>query len=359
MTVQFDFSDHKVAGFNIAKGTNYDQDLIFNESYMVLGELQTSKHIYATYNLFVVGDLHAKQITVKGMLFVTGDINATNLEVQKNICCNGRINVKEISGFQDIFSNEINCNKLYCGKNIIAMTTICTEKSLVAEESVVVGEGIIGRGEFRSANAVIKDFFDFDGEVSGQVFEISTLNTTVGNSGENERTFPSTTSLPMAELVQLYFDFKMEIFNKIEYAASIEEEEGLIRILSELVADTTESFSNILWKFNEVVSYSYKNKITNIYDFLVLIQAKDILPDSLCNYETVSGVFDEMLINAQERLHDLEFSVSSQSQFANALKIAVDYRDSLGETNYEIIMNKIFSSIGILFGTVKKTLKEV
>lgn len=359
MAIQFDYSAEKVMGLNILHAQEYEDDLLFNESYLVLGNIETDKHIHATYDLFVIGDLYANRVTVNGSLIIFGNIITNFLQVQKDIFCSGKIDVQNINGFRNIFSHEINCNEIYCTGNLITMSTMNVDKALNSDGIVVVCEGIIGAGNFNAKNVIVNDYFEFQGKVLGNIFEISTMTTIQPVSQSEQREHIDIGNKDIPQLAFVYFNLKKEIQKQFDLMTQTEDEETIRAALLELTKENSLDYAELFGIFEEVVKYSYGNKIKDIFDYLILIRAKTLLPTSLSSYETVSGVFDVILKNAGHNVSELDFQVKSQKHFAEALKIAVDYRIDLGEQNYKHVMEKIFSSIGILYSTVRKTLNEV
>ena len=77
--IQFNSGDHVLGNKNVTEAVITDGDIVFNESYVVIGESLEAKNIHATYDLDVVANIVAVTISVNGNLFVKGDIEAEDL----------------------------------------------------------------------------------------------------------------------------------------------------------------------------------------------------------------------------------------------------------------------------------------
>ena len=94
--LQFNSGDHVLGGKNITEAISSEGDIVFNESYIVIGDLLEAVHIHATYDLRVLGDIKAEQITVNGSLFVDGDIESDSLLCRGEFICTGVVRVANV-----------------------------------------------------------------------------------------------------------------------------------------------------------------------------------------------------------------------------------------------------------------------
>lgn len=349
MVKQFDYTGNTINGYGILNAEHFKDDVIFNESYIVFGELKSDENIHACYNLTVFGNMSAKKIIVNGSLIVFGNITSDYVKVQKDIFCNGNVDVGELNGYANVFAKAVNSTQIFCGNKMIVDETININELCEVENIMVACEGIIGSGRLKVKNAVANDFFEFTGTVEGKVFEIYAMEKNMQLSGistieEKQKTVDDYTY----EYRKSYYGVEKQIFN----TAEIKDPNQLLNLLSKLVINKV-SFDDIYEQFKKIIDYSYRGDINNIYDYLIIINADNKLPLSLRNYETVSDVFDVMLKNAKDKLNKMSFSVNSSKQFAEAVTIATQYKDYLAE-DYEFIMDSVFSSIGIKYNTVKK-----
>ena len=93
--IQFNSGDHVLGNKNVTEAVITDGDIVFNESYVVIGESLEAKNIHATYDLDVVANIVAVTISVNGNLFVKGDIEADEVICRGSFYCTGEARVKK------------------------------------------------------------------------------------------------------------------------------------------------------------------------------------------------------------------------------------------------------------------------
>lgn len=343
--IQFNTSETVIDGVNIAKAVQSDKKLVFNESYTMIGERLRAPSVYACYDLTVIGDMEVENIEVKGNLYVTGNIKAKQLSCLKAITCNGDIDSEAISG-SEIVANNIACHSITCLGIIIAKTTIDIGASLETKKSVITGEGILGSGQFSARNAVTTDYFDFYGDVQGTVLELET-GVTFGE--------PHTAPLKEETLVEASDKLKAKIVAEIKQAGAIGEEQ-LIELVNQLSSIDGDMLSDWRKLTENLTELSYLDKITNLRDYLIIIMAKKFLPEEIVGYETVEHVSKRLLAEVEKRLDTLEFRAKDIEDFAYALKIVTLCENEL-RIDTDEMLDRIFQSIGIKYRTVKSFLE--
>ena len=93
--IQFNSGDHVLGNKNVAEAVTTDGDIVFNESYVVIGESLEARDIHATYDLDVLTDVVSRTISVNGNLFVKGDIEADEIICRGSFYCTGEVRVKK------------------------------------------------------------------------------------------------------------------------------------------------------------------------------------------------------------------------------------------------------------------------
>lgn len=342
---QFDTSETVVGGVNVAEAVSSDKKLVFNESYTVAGKKLTAPSVYACYDLTVIGDMEVEEIEVKGNLYVMGDIKAKQLSCLKAIICSGDIDSATISG-TEIVANNIVCNSITCPGNIVVRTTIDISESLKTEEAVMAGEGILGSGQFLAKNTVAAEYFEFHGDIQSKVLELET-NATFGKS--------HTTSPEEETLEALSAKLKEKIADKLKKAGEVNEDQ-LVKLVDQL--STIDKDMLVDWKrlTENLIELSYLDKVTNLRDYLIIIMATKLLPKEIIGYETIEHVFGELLPEVEKELDTLPFHAKNIEDLAYALKIV-----TLCETELRIdkneVLDRIFQSIGIKYKTVSSFLE--
>ena len=342
--IQYDTSELIVGGVNIAEALQSDRKIVFNESYTIMGGKVAVPSIYACYNLTVVGDLEVDEIEVKGNLWVIGNIKTEKLSCLNTIICSGDIDAETIFA-SEIVANDIACDSISCTGNVVIRTTIDVRKSLQSEKNIIAGEGILGNGQLSAKNAVAAEYFAFEGEVSGKVMELDT---------------DTSYSMPHTKIKEgLSFDeasqiLKKKISEELQKAGEINENQ-LVECVKQL-SETDNDFLSDWTKLTEdLVELSYKDKITNLRDYLIVKMALKLLPKEIISYETLEHVFSHLVIDAEKELDTLPFRAKNVEDLSYALKI-VTLCDNELQIDKDEAFDRIFQSIGIKYKTVKSFL---
>ena len=322
---QFDTSDIIVGGANITEAISCDDRLVFNESYIVTGSNLRAPSLYACYDLTVIGDVEVDDIEISGNFYVMGSIKAKKISCLKSIICSGDIDAKEIYG-NEVIANDIACHSIACPGNILAKTTIDISDSLQSDRSVMAGEGILGNGTFVSKNAVAVEYFDFQGEVLGKVIEVDDVSTIL----------------------------RKKISEELYKAGEIDENQ-LVEFVKQLSKIDDDMMSDWMKLTEDLVELSYKDRITNLRDYLIIIMATKLLPKEIVGYETIEHVFNNLLIEVEKELDTLPFRAKSIADLAYALKIVI-LCDNEIQIDQDEALDRIFQSIGIKYKTVKSFL---
>lgn len=184
--IQFNSGDYVVGNKNVAEAVTTNGDIVFNESYVVIGESLEARNILATYDLDVMTDIVADTISVNGNLFVKGDIEADEIICMGSFFCMGDVRVNKCNLGSNAMIGSVVGKELYVGGDLFIKTTIDTDSILEADGLVVAGEGIMGDGSFKAKAAIANEYFEFIGKSKTKVYEISEMEyTEVTNSPDD------------------------------------------------------------------------------------------------------------------------------------------------------------------------------
>lgn len=339
-TIQFDTSDSALGGENIVQAIETDREVCFNESYTVIGEKLEAPKIYATYDLSVIGDLCADNVEINGDLLVNGNIKAKSLRCRRLVCA-GKVSVNSLLCAEDIMAKSVAVDDIQTQGSAIVIDSFNVSDTCEVERNVIAGEGISGNGQMTVENAIAGDYFDFDGDISGHYFEISTmLNEDPEKAGNEEKTGGSnyeTFADELKDFLKRFVDGVIEM-----------EEDDIIAQLRECAEYQKVSFDEIEYLFEEIDRISYYNEITNLKDYLLVRYAELRFPQQFKEYETISYVFTTLLENTD--VEELEYSANSLLELVMSLRIITSiYEGALDE-----YADKIFSFIGLKYSFVNK-----
>ena len=184
--IQYNSGDHVLGNKNVAEAVTTDGDIVFNESYIVVGESLEARNIHATYDLDVMTDIVAGRISVNGNLFVKGDIEADEIICRGSFYCTGEVRVNKCNLGSYAMVGSVIGKEVYAAGDLFIKTTIDTDSSLEVDGLVVAGEGIMGDGSFMAKAAIANEYFEFSGKNNSKVFEISEMEFTEVSASEND-----------------------------------------------------------------------------------------------------------------------------------------------------------------------------
>lgn len=346
--IQFNSGDHVLGNKNVAEAVTTNGDIVFNESYVVIGESLEARNIHATYDLDVMTDIVTDTISVNGNLFVKGNIEADEIVCRGSFFCTGDVRVSKCNLGSNAIIGSVVGKELYAGGDLFIKTTIDTDSILEADGLVVAGEGIMGDGSFKAKAAIASEYFEFSGKSKSKVFEISEMEYTEATiSPDDDGSSVGPASLNMEEALQI---FNSVLENSISEWNQFEEEEFITEIRK--VADSMCDLHLIDRVVDTVISLSYERKIDNFKDYLFVLCAKNIFPDGMVKYETLQPVIEEMLNEATYRIDKMDYKAKNIEELAGSLFILNKYWEQL-PISMEEGADKIFSSIGIRYSTVE------
>lgn len=346
--IQFNSGDHVLGNENVAEAVITNGDIVFNESYVVIGASLEAKNIHATYDLDVMANIVAETISVNGNLFVKGNIEADEVICRGSFYCTGEVKVNKCNLDSNAMIGSVISKEVYVAGDLFINTTIDTDSLLEADGLVVAGEGIMGDGMFKAKAAIANEYFEFSGKRKSKVFEITEMKFT--ETSDTENIDPDALDIESAIEV---FD---NVFNKsIDIWSHFEEEEFILN-----VRKTAESMSDLQMIdriVDTVIAMSYERKIDNFKDYLYVLCAKNIFPEGLARYETLQPVIEDMLNEATYRIDEMNYNAKNIQELAVSLWTLSTYCDQL-PISMDEAADKIFSSIGIRYSTVEHIWRE-
>lgn len=349
--LEFNSTGQDEFGQNITRAIDTDNDVVFNETYIVIGSRMRAGKIYATYDLTVHGDLFAKEILVNGSLLVTGNIEADKINCRGELICTGDIRTKEISIDGFTYANSATGDTAVFGNDLFIHTTVDTNKSLCVSGLVVASEGIMGAGELDAHAAIANEYFEFSGEHKGDVFEIARMDFSRGLDSTCTDIADQSTIHDLSDAIDIY----STLFNEnIKEWYDLDEDDFINQFFK--IEHATPKLQTITRLIDRIVEISYTNRITNLRDYLFAVWAQEEFPDGILSYYTIQGVFDDLLKKARAQVRSLEFHPDSIRDIADSLYVISKYSDEL-DMPFEEFADRIFSSIGLRYTTVKHILE--
>jgi len=343
--IQYDGETGGIAGKNVIEAFEDNNSIIFNETYIIIGEHTEALKIHAMYDLTIMGDVTVQECVVHGSLTIIGTARIGNLTCYNGFICKGDLYSDRIYVGGDMIVDSIVCDELICDGNVAIQTTANINQNAQIGKTMVACEGIMGAGKFSATNAIANEYFEFDGDYEGKILELETDNT-ISNSVP-VKVAPVET---IEEIIDLANQKLAEEYSKCPSL----DEETIIEHLRNLGAIENKELRNlpiIEPLFSKLSDLSYQDKIETIEDYLTVLVAQRVLPTELFSYESIDHIGKQFLPKAQSEMEELSFEPTSIGQFANVLSMAVQFETDLSP-DWEVLMDKIFESVGLEYSTV-------
>ena len=343
--VQYDGESDSIAGKNVIEAFEGNNSIIFNETYMIIGEHTKAIKIHAMYDLTIVGDITVQECVVNGSLTIIGDAHISNLTCYNTFICKGSLYSDKIYVGRNMNVGSIDCDEIICDGNVVLQTTANINQSAKIGKTIVACEGIMGAGTFSAVNAIANEYFEFDGEYEGKILELdtdSTICNTVPVKTKHYETLEEIFELADQKLTEEY-----------KLCPDLDEKE-IIDIMKNLGANLSHHLAFLPVSaplFTKLTEISYKDRIETIDEYLTVLTAQNLLPSELFNYESVEHIGKLFLPKAQNEIDVLSFEPCTIEQFSQALSMAVKFEWQLAD--WETVMDKIFESIGLKYSTVR------
>jgi len=343
--IQYDGETGGIAGKNVIEAFEGNDSIIFNETYIIIGEHTEALKIHAMYDLTIMGDVTVQECVVNGSLTVIGTARIANLTCYNGFICKGDLYSDKIYVGGDMIVDSIVCDELICDGNVAIQTTVNINQNAQIGKTMVACEGIMGAGKFSATNAIANEYFEFDGDYEGKILELE-MDNTISNSAPVKAAPVET----IEEIIDLANQKLVEEYGKCPSL----DEEAIIEHLRNLGAIESKELRNlpiIEPLFSRLTDLSYQDKIETIEDYLTVLVAQRALPSEVFSYESIDHIGKLFLPKAESEMEELSFEPTSIGQFANVLSMAVQFEADLSP-DWEILMDKIFESVGLKYSTV-------
>lgn len=343
--IQYDGENGGIAGKNIIEAFEGNDSVIFNETYIIIGEHTEALKIHAMYDLTIMGDVTAQECVVNGSLTVIGNARITNLTCQNGFICKGDLYSERVYVGGDMIVDSIVCDEMICDGNAAIQTTANINQVARIAKTIVACEGIMGAGKFAAQNAIANEYFEFDGDYEGKILELetdATISNTVPQKTVSYETIDDIIMLANQKLTDEYCKW-----------TSLDEEQLIDRLRSLCNVENKElrTLPIVEPLFSKLTELSYKSRIETIEEYLTVLVAKELLPDNIFSYESVEHIGELYLPKARNEVCDFVFEPTSLEQFARVLSMAVRFEDELSG-DWEPMMDIIFESVGLKYSTV-------
>ena len=349
--VQFDGEVDGLAGKNMIEAFEGNNSVIFNETYMIIGEHTKALKIHAMYDLTIMGDVTVQECVVNGSLTIIGDAYISNLTCYNTFICKGNLHSDKIYVGRNMNVESIDCNDIICDGNVVLQTTANINQSAKIGKTMVACEGIMGAGTFSAVNAIANEYFEFDGEYKGKILELET-DSAISNTTPVEIT-PCETVEKIIDLANQKLDEEYEKYPDLDEEEIIDH----LKKLSAIQSTGLKVLPIVEPLFSKLTEISYQDHIETIDEYLMVLMAQRMLPAEVYNYESVEHIGKLYLPKARNKIENLSFEPCTIEQFSRVLSMAVKFEEELS-ADWETLMDKIFKSIGLKYSTVSSMISR-
>lgn len=349
--VQFDGEIDKIAGKNVIEAFMGEDSVIFNETYIVLGEHTKALKIHAMYDLTIIGNITVQECVVNGSLTVIGEAHVSNLTCYNDLICKGNLYADKIYVGGDMNVESIVCDEMICDGNVVLKTTANINQCAQINKTIIACEGIMGAGTFSAVNAIANEYFEFDGKYEGKILELE-MDTTICDTKSNK----GSTCETIEECIDL---LNRKISDEYKKCSELDETEIIehLKGLGEIQSHGFKVLPIVEPLFNKLTEISYQERIETVDEYLMVLMAQQMLPTEIYNYEAVDHIDKLFLPKARESIDELCFEPCTIEQFSRTLSMAVKFEEELSP-DWETLMDKIFESVGLKYVTVNSMLER-
>lgn len=349
--IQYDGEASGIAGKNVIEAFEGNDSIIFNETYMIVGEHTKALKIHAMYDLTIIGDVTAQECVVNGSLTIIGDAHITNMTCYNTFICKGNLHADKIYVGRNIIVGSIDCDDIICDGNVVLQTTANINQNAKIGKTMVACEGIMGAGTFSAINAIANEYFEFDGEYEGKILELET-DATISN------TVP-VKAAPCETIEDIINLANKKLEEEYDKCPDLDEEEIIkhLKKLGAIQGRELKVLPIVEPLFTKLTEISYQDRIETIDEYLVVLMAQKMLPTEVYKYESVDHIGKLFLPKAQSEIDELGFEPCTIEQFSRVLSMAVKFEEVLS-ADWEILMDKVFESIGLKYSTVSSMINR-
>lgn len=349
--IQFDGGADCIAGKNVIEAFDCKKHVIFNETYIIVGEHTKALKIHAMYDLTIIGDVTVQECVVNGSLTIIGDARISNLTCYNTFICKGNLHSDKIYVGRNMNVGSIDCDEIICDGNVVLQTTANINQSAKIGKTMIACEGIMGAGMFSAVNAIANEYFEFEGEYIGKIIELGT-GATISDTMQ--------VKAPPCETLEEIIDLaNLKLADEYAKCDGLNEEEIIdhLKKLGSIQSTDLMALSIVEPLFTKLTEISYQDRIETVDEYLVVLMAQRMLPTEVYNYESVDHIGKLFWPKAQNEIDELGFEPCTIDQFSRVLSMAVKFEEDLSD-DWETLMDKIFESIGLKYSTVSSMISR-
>ncbi|WP_246943468.1 hypothetical protein [Bacillus pinisoli] len=345
-----------------------NDSILFETSYVVIGDIFDSSDITANYNLFVLGDMKVDKIHVKKDLFVLGKITANEIKVTGDLSCEKDIECKSIQVGRSLSTRSLQTELGDIGINLHVESAFIDDKLNVGKQIICL-EGIAGTGVCKANEILIRDYKNIATECN----QLLVLNNEFKKEepSKKEGSNLELTSLMSEDLFEndqlleeyskLQFNINNSLINNFEnYTKKIEEQYDYDEISKKFIVlqKKLPALSNYVESYNKIIRFSEKSSISNVEEFISLLNLKHATPKFLYSISIVEDVLIGFYNLQKNSLKELEVINTNIDNVIHNLYFLNQRKYLLSSHEFQILFNKLTSHIKLGGQNETEAIKE-
>lgn len=146
----------------LISSSHNSEDVTFKASYIVSSGLSCHGKVTALFDLFVLGDVHADEIEVKGRFICMGRCIVSGVIVVQNDMWCEDVQAVSITCHDRIVAQSIDADTIFADGNIVIGKTLAIEKKAQTNQNVICGETAYGAGRIIASSILTAEPLDLD-----------------------------------------------------------------------------------------------------------------------------------------------------------------------------------------------------
>lgn len=334
-----------------------NDEIKFDSTAIVFGEISTQEGINANYSLTCFGDIKGDRVVIQKDLICYQDIECNVLEVGGSFKCYGHIDVNEICVAGESFLNSAYIKTGELQKALIIEGTLEVEEGLDVNSGIICKEGAVGDGNITCEYIYTNEYLEI--EVDGEI-----INKNQIQSEKNSFSIPVINSVEdiinnkqVDEALKVRRKILRELQKsilKVGHEVQIDE----IRMVLKRLVDIDSSFKDDYILINFIKKIEELKAIESITDFLELVKYDKKCPGYLRELDTCEYLFNHYLEKQRLNIDNMSCeNIKSHRDFVYALTLLESVKNELKDEEYNVILEKIYGHIGIKYKLISRCFK--
>lgn len=321
-----------------------NEDLHFETSYILIGDIFTTKNILCNHSLIVLGKLEGCNIITKEDLVCFSSVKANDIVVSKDF-----IALKDVKSVNLNISGKMFVSELQTKGNLLVQKETAIFKTAFIEgKADIVGdlmcfEGLSGTGYLNARQVFVKDYCDLELHHSAYIClnENYSSNTTSSKNLNWCNIDLSSLETEIIDTVNIIHKLSISIeksFDGVEKNLDWEE----IKYKLMLMRKISPFLETCYDAFEKIMEISNLTKVVTVEEFIKIMQLKKRTPKVLYNISLVRDVLENFFNIQRKRVSDLKVVSTKREDLIFYLSLLEQNKDVIDKKEYDKLFKIIF-----------------